>query len=142
MWRAGVPARELAHPLLSAALPAHRGPRGGKRTMKRSGWVMACVGVLVATPALAHELECIKEVNGETYLEVSQFPATLNYRLVVKNIHPSLPSDVLEAKDPLLDRFGFEGFDTPFTLALGASQEKTFSVKLDDLADCQATAAL
>ena len=53
--------------------------------------------------AQAHELECVKEVNGETLLEVTTYPFTLQYALTVRNIHPESASEVTEASDPLLD---------------------------------------
>ena len=91
--------------------------------------------------ARAHELACEKTVNGETYLEVKDFPVTLVYDLTVKNIHPTSPSEVLEATDPLLEDLGFGGFDTPFILGLGKSQMKEFEVELKDYEDCMALAA-
>jgi hypothetical protein len=94
--------------------------------------------LLVAAPvASAHLLECDKTVNGETLLEASTFPLTLNYSLTVRNIHPTSASEVLEASDPLLDDLGFGGFNTPFTLPLGAEETKTFKVELKDLDACE-----
>lgn len=107
--------------------------------MTRKGWTIAglSAALLVAAPAArAHELECEKTVNGEVFLEADDFPLTLHYSLTVRNIHPSLPSEVLEASDPLLESLGFPGFDVPFTLPLDGEETKTFNVVLDDVEDC------
>lgn len=111
--------------------------------MKHSWFALGIAGVLAGGPlAFAHELECEKTVNGKTYLELSEddFPAELTYSLTVRNIHPTLPSDVLEATDPFLEGLGFAGFATPFTLALGAEETKTFTVTVESLGECEALA--
>jgi len=96
----------------------------------------------VTPPALGHELECVKTVNGETLLEIDRFPAKLTYELVVRNVAPGLPSDVLGAEDPLLEALGFEGFDTPFTLPVDGEARKTFVVDLKNLNACLAMSKL
>lgn len=104
--------------------------------------VMVCLGVAgVAPNAFGHELDCIKEVNGTTFLEVDSFPTTLTYSLTVLNIHPSEPSDVLVASDPFLENLGWPGFDTPFTLGVGDSETDTFDVVVDDAEECARLAA-
>lgn len=110
----------------------------------RNRWFIAgLVGFLAVTSsALGHELECEKTVNGETLLVVDSFPAKLTYELVVRNIAPDLPSDVLGAEDPLLESLGFEGFDTPFTLPVDGEVRKTFDVQLRDVKACLAMAKL
>ena len=110
--------------------------------MKVAKVLVSCLGVLFAAPALAHELDCEKEVNGEVLLEVTSFPTTLNYSLTVINTHPTLPSDVLEASDPLLELLGWSGFPTPLTIPVGEEANDTFSVVVDDLAECRTIAAL
>src|SRR3954470_4491334 len=117
-------------------------PAGG--FMTRNGWFIAGLAgfLAVTSSALGHELECRKTVNGETLLEIDRFPAKLTYELVVRNIAPDLPSDVLGAEDPLLERLGFEGFDTPFTLPVDGEQRKSFEVQLKDVKACREMAKL
>lgn len=111
--------------------------------MKRVWLALGFAGAFAVAPvAVAHELECVKVVNGETLLEVESFPTTLTYSLTVRNIHPTLPSDVLSATDALLESLGFNDFDdAPFTLLVNAERTETFDVVLDDLQDCEAIAA-
>lgn len=107
-------------------------------------WIaVGCLGGFVAgvPTAFGHELECEKEVNGASSVEISQFPARLSYRLLVRNIHPTSPSMVFAASDPTLEALGFEGFDTPFELPVDGELEKTFRVPVPDLAACLEMAA-
>lgn len=99
-------------------------------------------GLLIAAPlANAHELECVKTVNDTTFLELDSYPATLTYRLTVRNIHPTSSSVVLEATDPLLEGLGFTPFDTPFVLALGASRTEQIILDVQTFEACEALAA-
>lgn len=111
--------------------------------MNKGWWgIGLAAGLLVAPVAEAHELECVKVVNGSTLIEVDDFPTTLNYTLTVRNIHPDSASEVLEATDPLLEGLGWEGFDTPFTLPFGGETDETFAVRVDDFEECVRLAAL
>ncbi len=102
----------------------------------------AAAGLLLGAPAaFAHELACEKSVNDTTLLEADTFPVTLNYKLKVINVHPTSPSEVLEASDPMLEDKGFSGFDTPFTVPFQGSEEKTFEVTVESYEECMRLAA-
>lgn len=101
-------------------------------------------GALLATQvAQAHLLSCDKTVNGVTYLEVSNYPATLSYVVTINNASPEFGSDVLSASDPLLEGEGyFFSPAPPFSLALGESKSYTYpDIVLADEAACLALAA-
>lgn len=116
-------------------------------------WGCAVAGVLLATQvAKAHELSCDKEVkvegnnvptftgggsNYSPYGVVDHFPATLQYKLTVHNIHDSSPSEVLGVDDPLLEYFGFS-FDpaTPFWIPYNESVSDYFSLYLGSYEEC------
>ncbi len=97
--------------------------------------------VLAAGGARAHELECEKTVNGQASIVVSQYPATLEYALTVRNVL-SGRSTALEASDPLLEGFGFVPFVVPFTLQGDEEVTRTFDIVVGDYEQCLSIAAL
>src|SRR4051812_24091608 len=105
--------------------------------MKMAGKIAGfAAAMFAATPVLAHELACEKTVNGSASVVAATYPFEAEYSLTVTNIHPDSPSDVLEARDEILEGLGFEGFDTPYTLKLGGSTTKTFTVTIRDYQEC------
>lgn len=109
----------------------------------RSSWLgAACAAVVGVTGvAEAHDLTCTKLVNGQASVEASTYPFTANYSFQVTNVHPTLPSILLTALDPLL---ALEGFaftpPPPFPIAVGASVTSNFTLTLNSFDDCQALA--
>src|SRR5438105_240003 len=96
---------------------------GGRRHLPMTT-IRRCIPALAALMTLAgtgqaHELSCKKTVNGQAVTVIDRFPATLRWDLTVTNIHPRLPSDVLDADDPMLEMFGFKFEPEHFTLGLG-----------------------
>lgn len=116
--------------------------------MNRTGLAAAVAVVVMAWSGLAsaHELECEKTVNGHRYLEVDSYPIDLDYELVVRNIHPSLPSDVLGLEDSLLEDLDADWFvppgafefdpAAPFTLGLGEEETYEATVHVGSYEEC------
>jgi hypothetical protein len=106
--------------------------------MRVGGIVVAAV-LLTGRFAFAHELACDKRVNGEQVYEVQSYPATLDWTMKVRNVHPTSPSDVQGVQDRLLtDNFGWSpSRPTPYTLALGESYTEKFSVTVQSFEDCE-----
>jgi len=102
---------------------------------------VAVFGVLCAGVAQAHELTCSKTVNGQPVVEVCSYPTSLRFEMTVSNAHPCDASQVLAAKDALLEEEGF-CFDPapPFWLGVGESKTDSFDFVLDSYEACQALA--
>lgn len=108
-------------------------------------WKVAgmAAGVMVLAPvARAHELACEKTVNDEKFVEAIRFPMKLEYKLKVENVHPTSPSEVLEASDEVFEQLGGEAFDTPFTLPLHGSATESYTVNVEDYDHCLELAKL
>lgn len=105
----------------------------------RVGWVGVAAMLLAGRGALAHELACDKRVNGELVHGVEAYPATLEWTMTVRNVHPTSPSEVGGVEDRLLaDGFGWSpSRPTPYTLALGESHTERFSITLKSLEECE-----
>lgn len=106
--------------------------------MTLTGKVLGATAMMLAVAPLAnaHELECEKTVNGETLLELSEFPATLDYLLTIRNIHPESASTVTDASDPLLEGEGWTGFPDNLVIPFGDEADDTFSIELETFEDC------
>ncbi|MGA9524782.1 MAG: hypothetical protein WBV82_25210 [Myxococcaceae bacterium] len=111
--------------------------------MTRVRWATAmAVACAWSSVAYAHELECKKTVNGYSVYEVAGYPTTLHYELEVHNIHPSLPSKVLELEDPLLEERGFRfNPDVEYELPVHGKQTYAYDVVLDSVEKCMQLAA-
>jgi hypothetical protein len=95
-------------------------------------------------PALAHAhlFTCEKTVNGSSYVELSSYPAALNYHFAVINSHPTSPSTASSVSDPALASLGYSFSPAPpFTLPVGGSHTDSFSVPLASYEECQELAA-
>ncbi|NOK18500.1 DUF6923 family protein [Corallococcus carmarthensis] len=92
-----------------------------------------------ALPASAHDILAGKTVNGGGVVEVSTYPTTVTFGFTAQNIHPTLPSTLLSARDPLLESLGF-AFDPPppFDIPLGGTATDAFSLTLDSFDTCVA----
>ncbi|MCE9668673.1 hypothetical protein LY474_12690 [Myxococcus stipitatus] len=103
----------------------------------------ACAAVLgVAGGAVAHDLTAVKLVNGQASVEATTYPFTATYSFEVTNAHPTLPSILLTAVDPLLALKGFVFPSLPVTIPVGDSVTVTLPVVLDSFDDCETLALL
>jgi hypothetical protein len=105
---------------------------------KLFGSAAAAAGALLVTQwAHAHSFICEKTVNGSNFLEVSSYPATLQYEITVTNNHPTDASTAQSVSDASLAMLGF-AFEpaAPFTLGVGQSVTDTFDVVLASAEDC------
>ncbi|MFY1826026.1 hypothetical protein ACN47A_08945 [Myxococcus fulvus] len=96
----------------------------------------------MASNAKAHDLTCTKRVNGQAAVTASTYPFTANYSFEVTNTHPTLPSLLLTALDPLLLLKGFAFPELPILIPVGESITQTLSVVLDSFDDCETLALL
>ncbi|MCP3099234.1 hypothetical protein LZ198_10165 [Myxococcus sp. K15C18031901] len=103
----------------------------------------ACAAVLgLAGNAAAHDLQCLKRVNGEASVEATTYPFTANYTFDVTNTHPTLPSILLTAVDPLMVLKGFEFPSLPVEIPVGQTVSHALSVVFDSYDDCDTLALL
>ncbi|HET7928546.1 MAG TPA: hypothetical protein VFM40_03250 [Actinomycetota bacterium] len=105
----------------------------------RFGWIVMTAVLLAGRGALAHEVACDKRVNGEHVYAVQAYPATLEWTMTVRNVHPESPSYVQAVDDRLLtSRFGWApSRPPPYTLALGESYTETFSITVTSFEECE-----
>ena len=69
--------------------------------------------------------------------EITAYPATVRFQVVVYNTHPADASTALEVHDPLLASLGFDlRAMAPFTLGVGKSLEFTATVAIRSRAEC------
>jgi hypothetical protein len=109
-------------------------------TKRQCLWITAplLMGVwCVGGQARAHELGCEKTVDGQSLVVVDHYPATLTWRLTVRNTHPTAVSTVLSVSDPMLEARGFS-WATPFDLDVGQAASATFDTTVSSFADCVA----
>jgi hypothetical protein len=110
--------------------------------MKKLRWWLPVLLTGYGSVAGAHDLICEKTVNGQSAVTVNSYPATVQYRFTVTNIHPTDVSIADTADDALLASRGFAFSPAPpFALDVGASTSMTFDVTLASEADCLALAA-
>lgn len=109
----------------------------------RLGFLVASALLLTGRLALAHELSCDKQVNGQHIYEVAEYPATLDWKLTVRNAHPTHPSDVLGVSDRLLaEKYGWTpARPPPYTLPVGGSHSERYTVTVDSYETCQELAS-
>ncbi|MBZ4414630.1 hypothetical protein K8640_41080 [Myxococcus sp. XM-1-1-1] len=110
-----------------------------------SSWMGAACAAVVGFSgvAQAHDLTCTKLVNGQASVQATTYPFTANFSFQVNNVHPTLPSILLTATDPLLAGEGFVfNPPPPVVIPVGASVTSNFSVTLDTVEECRALALL
>ncbi|NTX58019.1 hypothetical protein HUA74_20875 [Myxococcus sp. CA051A] len=110
-----------------------------------SGWMgAACAAVVgLAGVAEAHDLTCSKLVNGQSSVQVTTYPFTANFSFQVNNIHPTLPSILLTAADPLLVLEGFSFIPPPpVVIPVGQSVTSNFALTINSYDDCRTLALL
>lgn len=90
-----------------------------------------------ARPVAAHDLVATKLVNGQSSEIITAYPATLTFRFTVTNVHPTLPSVLLTAEDPLLAPFGWSFTPAPpVEIPVGGSLTYEFPVTVNSYQDC------
>ncbi|MCP3063235.1 hypothetical protein LXT21_31105 [Myxococcus sp. K38C18041901] len=110
-----------------------------------SSWMgAACAAVVgLSGVAEAHDLTCTKLVNGQASVVASTYPFTANYSFQVNNVHPTLPSIMLTALDPLLATRGFTFSPLPpVVIPVGQSVTSNFSLTLNNVTECRTLALL
>lgn len=88
----------------------------------------------------AHELTCDKTVNGEHYLELTEYPAMVEWKVRINNVHPTSPSVVESFYDALIP-FDFDPAP-PFAIPVGGYAETSFATTLGDYMQCIYIASL
>ncbi|MFY2558967.1 hypothetical protein ACN469_15160 [Corallococcus terminator] len=110
-----------------------------------SGWMGAACAAAVGLSGVAeaHDLTCSKLVNGQSSVEVTSYPFTANFSFQVNNVHPTLPSVLLSAADPLLVLEGFSFIPPPpVVIPVGQSVTSTFALTINSYDDCRALSLL
>ena len=106
--------------------------------MKKSTIAAAAAAIAFSGGAGAHEFVCEKTVEGEVIHVVDRYPATLHFKVVVTNTHPSDASVALALRDDLLASLGMDvRQQAPFTLEVGESVEFDAQVTVNSEAACR-----
>lgn len=105
--------------------------------MMREAIAAAAAAVVLSGGAYAHEFACEKTIEGQVVHVVAEYPATLQFKIVVTNTHPTDASTALAVRDDLLGALGVRLAEkVPFTLAVGASTEFGASVTVHNQREC------
>ncbi|MCE9672567.1 hypothetical protein LY474_32640 [Myxococcus stipitatus] len=105
-------------------------------------WLGVLLGGALWTPSVwAHDFRADKLVNGAKQAVVNDYPATLTFSFSAANIHPTLPSILLSAVDPLLLGCTFSPAP-PQTVAVGDTLTYTCPFTLANREACLALGAL
>jgi hypothetical protein len=100
------------------------------------------VALGVGVTARAGELSCEQTLDGARVREVTQYPATLRYRVTITNTHPSEASEALGVEAALLAPHGWRFTpEAPFRLAVGQAVSADVTLRLPEEAACLALAA-
>jgi len=107
--------------------------------MRKETIAAAAAAIVISGGAYAHEFACEKTIEGKVVYVVEEYPATLQFKVVVTNTHPTDASTALAVRDDVLTAMGvrFKG-QVPFTLAVGASAEFAASVTVRNQRECLA----
>jgi hypothetical protein len=126
----------LAPVVISVTFVGPKGLAGGDMLTKQTIAAAAAAAALSGA-ANAHEFACEKTVEGEVVHVVAQYPATLHFKLVITNTHPTDASTALAVRDDLLSGLGVRlAPDTPFTLQVGQSAEFEATVAVASMGEC------
>ena len=101
--------------------------------------LLAATLLFAAAPAQAHEFICRKTVDGQGYVEISQYPATVHYQVKVINTHPTATSTALRAEDKLFSALSFQ---TPFDVPVNGYKSKTYDLVISSYERCLELAEL
>ena len=105
--------------------------------MNKSTIAAAAAAIAMSGAAGAHEFACEKTVDGTVVRVVDQYPATLNFKIVLTNTHPSDKSTALAVRDDVLAALGITLMPVPLTLDVGQSLEFSASVTVHNETECQ-----
>lgn len=107
------------------------------------GWKAAAVAAVLGLggAAGAHEFKCEKLINGVEETRVSYYPATLEVRYLIYNVHPSATSVAQSVDDPLLASYGFHAPGTPLAVPVGGWSDSSFLLNIASYEDCLDLAA-
>lgn len=106
--------------------------------MKKSTIAAAAAAIALSGGAGAHEFVCEKTVEGEVVHVVNRYPATLHFKVVVTNTHPTDASVALALRDDLLASLGADVRKrAPFTLGVGESAAFEAEITVKSEAACR-----
>ncbi|MCP3102855.1 hypothetical protein LZ198_28655 [Myxococcus sp. K15C18031901] len=86
--------------------------------MNYKWWGVLLGGTLWSSGVRAHDFRADKQVNGAKQVVVNSYPTTLTFSFSAENIHPTLPSELLSAVDPLMSGCTFSP-SPPQTVPVG-----------------------
>jgi len=101
--------------------------------MKKETIAAAAVAIALSGAASAHEFVCEKTIEGEVIHVVKKYPATLQFRIIVTNTHPTDASTALWVRDDALANFLPA---VPFTVEAGRSLELDAAITVRSQAEC------
>ena len=102
--------------------------------MRQAASYLAALCALLPTVSFAHEFSCRQTFNGERVLVVDTYPKTIEVEVVIINDHPDSPSVALAVRGELLPA---DLFEVPFTVPVGGSERRTFTVTVDSFEECK-----
>jgi hypothetical protein len=106
--------------------------------MKKETIAAAAAAIALSGAARAHEFVCEKTIDGKPVRDVAWYPATLHFRIVVTNTHPTDASTALEVRDNVLAQFLPA---VPFTIGVGQSLELDAAITVRSFAECSRLSA-
>ena len=101
--------------------------------MKKETIAAAAAAIALSGAAGAHEFVCEKTIEGEVIHVVHRYPATLQFRIIVTNTHPTDASTALWVRDDALANFLPA---VPFTVEAGRSLELDAAITVRSEAEC------
>ena len=101
--------------------------------MKKETIAAAAAAIALSGAAGAHEFVCEKTIEGEVLHVVASYPATLHFRIIVTNTHPTDASTALWVRDDALAKFLPVA---PFTVEAGRSLELDAAITVRSQAEC------
>jgi len=101
--------------------------------MKKETIAAAAAAMALSGAAGAHEFVCEKTIEGEVVHVVAEYPATLHFKIVVTNTHPTDASTALAVRDDLLARFLPA---VPFVVEVGQSLQLDAAITVSSRAEC------
>src|SRR5439155_24722964 len=101
--------------------------------MKKETIAAAAAAIALSGAAGAHEFVCEKTIEGEVIHVVHRYPATLQFRIIVTNTHPTDASTALWVRDDALANFRPA---VPVTVEAGRSLELDAAITVRSEAEC------
>jgi len=101
--------------------------------VKKETIAAAAAAIALSGAAGAHEFACEKTIGGEVVHVVDRYPATLHFRIIVTNTHPTDASTALAVRDDALAKFLPA---VPFTIEVGRSLELHAAIMVRSQTEC------